>query len=354
MAVVLGDRSIGRSMSSSKAKLTKSGSVAAHNGRTFLSINSVTGLLVVLLTLYPDWDISARLGLIAVFVVFHLLPPLRRHSSLFCRCFLPILIGAICVEAYVLLNEWPETKDTLKYFRFHDDFRESFYGAISTLYAIVTAMALVKGIEDFDAAKRIVAEEVYRLRSIGEMARYFDASKVAATLGILSVLRRHLIVYGANVAEHRDETIEAENLTILRRCQECIAALQPEDTNDAHSLNVMMQAHGDLGTLRARRISAIGEKMPSYLIVALWVMALGLVLPFMSGPLDEQGNLGDLRYGQYYIIFLMAALNSFLLLMLSDISNPFDGFWQIDLAAFRDLAETMELGVDGTPLRPTA
>ena len=83
-------------------------------------------------------------------------------------------------------------------------------------------------------------------------------------------------------------------------------------------------------------------------------MALGLVLPFMSGPLDDQGNLSDMRFGQYYIIFLMAALNSFLLLMLSDISNPFDGFWQIDLSAFGDLAEALELNAEGAPLHPTA
>ena len=341
-------------MSSSKANLPKSGAGAAHNGRAFLSINSVTGLLVLLLALYPDWDIGARLGLIAVFVVFHLLPPLRRHSSLFCRCFLPILIGAICVEAYILLNQWPETKATLKYFRFHGDFRESFYGAISTLYAIITAMALVKGIEDFDATKRIVAEKVYRLRSIGEMARYFDGSQVAVTLATLSALRRHLINYGANVAERRARDDRGGKSHDLAPMPGMYCWASAEDTNDAHSLSVMMQAHGDLGTLRARRISAIGEKMPSYLIVALWVMALGLVLPFMSGPLDGQGNLGDLRYGQYYMIFLMAALNSFLLLMLSDISNPFDGFWQIDLSAFGDLAEMMELERGRDAARPAA
>jgi len=341
-------------MSNLKANLKKPGAAPAINGGAALSINSVTGLLVLLLALYPDWDLGARLGLIAAFAVFQLIPPLRRHSSLFCRCFLPILIGAICVEAYILLNEWPQTKDSLKYFRFHSDFRESFYGAISTLYAIITAMALVKGIEDFDAAKRVIGEEVYRLRSIGEMVRYFDSSKVGPTRETLLNLRRHLIGYGANVAERRDEAIGAENLTILRRCQECIAALKPEDTNDEHSLSVMMQAHGELGTLRARRITALGEKVPNYLIVALWLMALGLILPFMSGPLDEQGNLGDMRFGQYYIIFLMAALNSFLLLMLSDISNPFDGFWQIDLSAFGDLAETLELNAEGMPLRPAA
>jgi hypothetical protein len=106
-------------------------------------------------------------------------------------------------------------------------------------------------------------------------------------------------------------------------------------------LSAVMEAHGELGTLRAKRISAVREKIPIYLIVALWLSALGLILPFMATPPFGDDSLGELRFGQYYILFLMGALNSFLLLMLSDISDPFDGFWQVDLSGFSDLAATL-------------
>ena len=46
--------------------------------------------------------------------------------------------------------------------------------------------------------------------------------------------------------------------------------------------------------------------------------------------------------GRYYIIFLMGALNSFLLLMLADISDPFDGFWKVNMEPFRDLSHALE------------
>ena len=49
-----------------------------------------------------------------------------------------------------------------------------------------------------------------------------------------------------------------------------------------------------------------------------------------------------MRFSQYYMIFLMASLNSFLLIMLADISDPFDGFWAVDKKPFDDL--TSELG----------
>lgn len=75
-------------------------------------------------------------------------------------------------------------------------------------------------------------------------------------------------------------------------------------------------------------------------------MALSLILPFMAEPfylpapkpaIGLIANPG--RFGQYDIIFLMGALNSFLLLMLSDISDPFDGFWKVNL----DLLDALSL-----------
>lgn len=102
-----------------------------------------------------------------------------------------------------------------------------------------------------------------------------------------------------------------------------------------------MIKHGELGTLRSKRIGASGEKIPAYLIITLWLMALGLILPFMARDPFAEGGLGELRFGQYYMIFLMGSVNSFLLLMLSDISDPFDGFWRADMTAFSELAETL-------------
>ena len=112
---------------------------------------------------------------------------------------------------------------------------------------------------------------------------------------------------------------------------------------------IIMEAHGELGTLRSKRIGAIGEKMPPYLIWALWLMALGLILPFMASPLmkDAVAPLtgmvpNDARFGQYTIIFLLGAVNSFLLLMLADISDPFDGFWTVNMGPFQELSDALE------------
>lgn len=314
----------------------------ASSGRSHLSINGVTAILVLAIVIYPGWNIWLRFAIIAVFAICNYMPGLSRHSSIFCRCLLPLLIGAVCVEAYMLLHGWPGSGDLMKYFRFHETYNETFYAGISTLYAIITALALVKGIEDFDTIKKIVSDEAYCLRNIDDMARYFDTSPGSSAHDAVLLLRRNLLRYAANVAALRDKRMKDENLLVLRECQKQIASLTPVDANDQNSLGAIMAKHGELGTLRSKRIGASGEKIPAYLIITLWLMALGLILPFMAGQPFGEGGLGDLRFGQYYIIFLMGSVNSFLLLMLSDISDPFDGFWRADLTAFGELAESLE------------
>jgi hypothetical protein len=50
----------------------------------------------------------------------------------------------------------------------------------------------------------------------------------------------------------------------------------------------------------------------------------------------------------------MGSLNSFLLLMLSDISDPFDGFWKVDLAPFEELRIALRQEMAEDPEFPPA
>lgn len=302
----------------------------------FTSVTGVTFLLILAMVCYPEWPWAVRLGLLSAYMVIWLAPGISDHSSIIFRCILPILIGFACVEAYNIADRM---NIDLTYVRLHSDYRESFYGGISTLYAIITALALVKGIEDFDAMKRNIAEEAHKVRAITEMTHYFDGSKRAETNAAVRALKAKLLRYAKNVAAMRDQSLRSENLKLLRDCQRDICNLTPEGHNDGNSLGIIMEAHGELGTLRARRINSVGEKIPRYLIWALWIMALGLILPFMANPL---GDPDPRVLGRFYIIFLMGALNSFLLLMLADISDPFDGFWKVNMEPFRDLAHALE------------
>jgi hypothetical protein len=323
--------------------------------RSFFSfLNILTVVLIFSLAIYWEWPAGLRLTMALLLVGILLAGFFSSYGSILCRCILPLLIGGISVEAYTVVHELSIAPDIVKFFTFDQQYTESFYSGIATLYAIITALALVKGIEDFDAMKQNVFDEAYKIGVISELTHYFnidgDRGMREAVLGV----RQKLLRYAQNVAAMRDQSIKSENLQLLRECRSDIAKLRPEDENDQYSLQIILAAHGELGTLRSKRINAVGEKIPRYLIAALWITAVGLILPFMAEPLmvpakpPATGLIeNELRFGQYYIIFLMGSLNSFLLLMLSDISDPFDGFWKVNLDPFKDLAATLAFDLHG-------
>ena len=323
--------------------------------RFLLSLKGVTLLLVLILAIYPGWDPALRLAMVALFPVIIIAECASRQASILCRCLLPLLIGGVCVEAYTLIHESGLAPDLMKYFVFGEKYNEIFYSATATLYAIITALALVKGIEDFDEIKKIITDEAYKVRAISEMSHYFDLATRPQTHEATKSLKLKLMTYARNVAAMRDQDIKDANLGLLRQCQRDIAQLVPEDENDRHALRNIMEAHVELGTLRSKRVAAMGDKVPGYLIWALWLMAAGLILPFMAEPLMKEAVApatgfvpNDARFGQYSIIFLLAALNSFLLLMLADVSEPFDGFWQVNLGPFQELSEALDGELGGS------
>ncbi len=321
------------------------------------SIPGLTLFFLLALALYPGFESWLRLTFAGLAVVVVITEMVSSLAPFLCRCILPLLIGGICVEAYSVLQHWAGAADVTRYFVFKEDYSQNFYTGIATLYAIITALALVKGIEDFDAIKRNIADEAHKVRVISELTYYFDImSDTSSREGILA-LRHDLLTYAQNVAGLRDQSVRDENLKVLRGCQRHISKLKPRDLNDSHSLQLMVEAQGELGVLRSKRIAAIGEKIPHYLIAALWLMALTLILPFMAEPVvTKAANTGALvdnpaRFGQYYIIFVMGALNSFLLLMLSDISDPFQGFWTVSMQPFEELSSALieQMAEDGWP-----
>jgi hypothetical protein len=295
----------------------------------FTVLNTLTLALLLTLAIYPWWADSLRVAMGLIFAAVLAAGIWSDRAGMLCRTILPVLIGAVCVEFYIVLQEWETMRPLASYFTFGEKYTENFYAGISTLYAIITALALVKGIWD--------------------MTHYFDDTHHIATRTAIRDIREKLARYAANVAAHRDVAIGDENIRLLRDCQADIGRLKSEDENDSLSLQTILMAHNELGILRAKRISAMTESIPNYLIAALWLVALALILPFMSEPLwieapaPQAGQIANpVRFGQYFIIFVLGALNSFLLLILKDISDHFDGYWRVDLTPFEELRKMLE------------
>lgn len=318
---------------------------AARPRKSVLTVlNLLTLGLLLALAAYPGWPYELRSTMGLLIAVILMAAALSDRAGMICRTILPLVIGGVCVELYILMQENEVTRPIARYFTLAEKYNEIFYSAIATLYAIITALALVKGIEDFDAMRRNMSEEAYKVRAISDMTHYFDDNRHVATRAAIEAIRGKLVRYAANVAARRDQTLDDENARILRECQLDIGRLKPTDENDTLSLQSILAAHNELGILRAKRISALGDSIPNYLVAALWLVALALILPFSAEPLlidavpPQTGQIPNpARFGQFFIIFVLGALNSFLLLILTDIGDHFDGFWRVNLTPFEEL-----------------
>lgn len=305
------------------------------------SIPFITVVLCAALILtFDEWRLGWAVALAAATLIFSL-PPFSRYASIVTRCILPFLIGRICVETYVAVQTLHVFSGVTVYLKLHEFYKEPFYTSISTLYAIITALALIKAIEDFDKIKNNLAGEARKIRSIMDFTRYFGKESTAVTEHAVNNINYILRCYARNVvARHKDNTVSGVNNDLLRKCQDEVAVVETKDHNDPHALGNLMRELSDLAALRVKRINSIGDTTPHYLIISLWIVSATLILPFFAEPLLTQtGDISPTRYTQYYMIFIMGTLFSFLMLMLADINDPFDGFWRVDMRAFEDIGK---------------
>lgn len=353
-----------------------------------------TILALAVFAFHENWQ-SAYAVLGALLVLGLFVPFVVRILSFLARCAAPLLLGVLIVMVYFTLHAQPNKLEVpllnvdtstvqwmLESAKFNDDYKEVFYQAISTLYAIIVGLALVKGIEDVGEAKKILAQEVYVVRSIWSYLKYFEPDEnTIETTRAKQDIRRHLLNYTGNVGDGRDTKDEPENRDILDTCRTRILELEPYDRDDRIAQQEIIREFEKLGVLRAQRIGNIGGKISRFLLAALWMMSLALILPFLAEPLcvnpetdtraamsswyiqspstaaraeaiQAQPKCPDAadkflnpdRFSQYYMIFIMVSFFSFLMLMLHDISNPDNGFWRVDLLPFQEL--NSELGSD--------
>ncbi len=355
-------------------------------------------LLIFNTTQYPLIYI-AGLGIAGVALCFA--PNGPASLRVISRLLFPVVLALALVAVYYKIHQL-DTVDILgisvnvplllRLAQFDSDYQEPFYSAISTLYAIIIALALVKGMEGIDTIKTQISAEVAKVRSMWNYLTYFEIidKDSAAHVGGRSdmrddaVLARHglrvvLLNYCARAGDDLAAAADPQEASALDRGRGYIRTLVPRDDDDRIAYEELVRSFDELDELRARRASALQSGLPTYLLGALWVMSVALILPFLaeplcvasagaaatpgagvaaqsalpglfSGGLTEQmlGNcpsgteLSSRRYSMYFMIFVMAGFFSFMMLLLGDLAKLDSGFWRIDTRPFRRLHGELE------------
>lgn len=295
------------------------------------------GLAALALFGAPWWSLA-----LWTLLAFGLLGLLWRRPSActVVRAASPLVFAAAFVAAYGFIHATPSLqRHILQEVSEYDG--EQYYAVISTLFALLTALILVKGIEAFERLNTVIGEEANKIRSIVEFMYYFEEEDGEPVPGIQAVkartrrIRKLMLLYcDAFLADPLSLDYERAN-TLLRRATQEVGALDCNDENDRLALGEVMRALNDLFTVRARRVAASRLQIPLYMMIALIFMSLAIIFPFFIGDPAEH------PYAEAYI-FVLTAFCTFVMLLLRDIDAPFEGFWRVDMHAFYSVRDDLE------------
>jgi len=236
----------------------------------------------------------------------------------------PVFIGLIGVAVYWALNFYQLNNTDMEFSEF---FGEQFFSVLATLYAIVTALMLVKGLDTFDSLDHAIRDEAMKIRSINTYFYYFQNDAVERNNNLINTIRNHLVQYVANILAQTTADRVEENDRVITVCIEKCNEIEVHDENDRIALSEIIRGIDDLRSLRSRRLNLASAKIPDYLIGMLAIMTVSVVLPFF---LHHHNGLSF----NYYIIFFLSLFGSFIYFLLTDLNKPYAGLWRIDFTPY--------------------
>lgn len=291
------------------------------------------------------WSFGLELWTIGVLAVVVLGPPLALSASAadaVLKFVGPVTAGAGAALLYMWGHSTPGVSDflmsgadenTVAAFEF---FGEQYFAVMSTLFAIITALILVKGIESFDRLNAAILAEANVIRSIVEFLRYFvDGSSGPANVRQVDVVRSAMRRYCANFVENKGARASSENLQMLRVSAAAIGQLRCVDRNDEIALSEVMRALNNLFAVRAQRIACSETRIPLYMLITLFLMSFAIIAPFFVSTDGAQTFNAA-------CIFVLTAFCVFVLMLLFDINTPFDGFWRVEISPVADLGDSLD------------
>lgn len=255
--------------------------------------------------------------------------------SILWRVLLPVIIGLTMILLYVWSHRIPWLKENFWSLPVNSSYGEQFFSVMATLYAVTTALILVKAIESFDKLSSAVVEEANRARSLGEFLSYFDDDGPSENVHIAAAIRATLVGYLEGARAEPKLGGGNGGAKYLDACARAVSRLQCVDENDRIALTEIIKGLNEMFSLRARRVGLAKSRMPRYLIIMLGVMSLAMTLMFFIEPPERPSH-------NFTMIFLLSVFSSFIIVLLQDINDPFDGFWTVDLSPYEEVRRFIE------------
>ncbi|KMW57051.1 hypothetical protein AIOL_002009 [Candidatus Rhodobacter oscarellae] len=209
---------------------------------------------------------------------------------------------------------------------------DSFYlEAVSVLYAMFSGFLLFKGLDDLGELREALVEEA---TCIGSIEKYSDiilkCQETSDCKQLSNQLRDLLRDYVQRVIEFVKNGPTAENDVVISKATAVVVQIVPKTDVANNAQAAILNAFDELARARSRRSRAMGNRLPPMVMTFLLLMSISMVMPFFGAPVDGFST-------NHIYIFLMTCCFTFVFMLLLDLNDPFDGYWQISMAPFEEI-----------------
>lgn len=213
---------------------------------------------------------------------------------------------------------------------------EVYFSVFGTIYAIVIGFILYVVIANYNEINKQVNLEINSLQDLRDYLRYIDCDKES-----VHNTREKIKLYIESVINNewadlkRGKVIDNDTNKELYAIIDAInkIKLEGQDANDKIAVELLIKTFGDVTTYRTNRINSVSEKIPKVLIHLLFFLSLGILFPFSFMPLKGWAWIISNFFSAFALVYLLNVI--------IDLNNHFNGCWRITDKPFRIFFEKM-------------
>lgn len=217
----------------------------------------------------------------------------------------------------------------------------TFFTVFGVLYAIIASSLLVNVLERFSALSKTIDEELHALEEVRDLLIYVDGNEV-----VKYQIQESLLAYVNSVLKRAEDemgniskSVDSDTTSQLHKLMETIHLLEVTNESDRFALGALIAKIDHIGALRAKRISLAREQLPFGLHILVLFMSLILLFGFMF--------LGVQNVWIHILIVFSITVAVYLInRVLSDLSHPFWGVWNISKEPLHKFRVKLEKSLD--------
>ncbi|MCA8996423.1 MAG: DUF4239 domain-containing protein [Planctomycetaceae bacterium] len=245
-----------------------------------------------------------------------------------------VLAAAIAVSVFLLLvarQPWTIDPGTM----------EVFFGVFGMIYAIVVGFVILVLLENYNALKVHIWEEVNALQDLRDCLVYVD-DQPESVLAVRGATKRYVESVLDEEWKEMSGTGPADLDTSpqLYCMMKNVHKVQVANQSDAVALGKLIDTIGEITTHRTNRLAACRERLPFLLMFYINVLSVLVVFLFSLLAIESLAARVLLNGVNLFAV-------GFMYLVIWDLNHPFQGFWSIDDGPYRSLIARIE-AVDET------